>query len=64
MAYTEQDLATLDKAIATGAREVQYSDHRKVVFQNIDQMLQLRRFIERQIGLSEPPRAIIAEHQR
>lgn len=39
MAWTQDDLTTLQRAIATGVRSVTFADGRRTEYQNADQML-------------------------
>lgn len=50
MAFTVTNLADLEKAIATGARRVQYQD-REVDLRTQRDMMALRRLIRRELGL-------------
>lgn len=54
MAWTQNDLAELDKAIKSGARSVRYSD-REVTFHSLDDMLKLRAIIANEVGSTAPP---------
>ena len=55
MAYTQEDLDKIKAAIASGAKEVQYSD-KKVVYQTTENMLIAQREIENELGLTEQPK--------
>ncbi len=50
MAFTVTNLADLEKAIATGARRVQYQD-REVDLRTQRDMMALRRLIRKELGL-------------
>jgi hypothetical protein len=50
MAYTQADLDFLENVIAQGAQSIQYQD-RKLVCRSLGEMLRLREFIRRQLGL-------------
>lgn len=52
MAFTVTNLADLEKAIATGARRVQYQD-REVDLRTQRDMMALRRLIRRELGLDK-----------
>lgn len=50
MAWTQDDLDKLEKAIALGVRRVEYSD-KKVEYNSIDDMLKARDLIRNDLGL-------------
>lgn len=50
MAYTEQQLADLDAAIAQGALTVKYAD-KQVTYRSLDEMLRLRDLMRGELGL-------------
>jgi hypothetical protein len=50
MAWTQEDLTTLDAAIASGAMRVKYKD-REVTYRSQAEMLQARSMIRRELGL-------------
>lgn len=55
MAFTTAQLASLEKAIAQGARRVRYQTEdgeRQVDYQSLDQMLRVRRIMRKALGLS------------
>lgn len=54
MAYTQDDLTKLQKAISKGAAEVQL-DGERVRFRSLDEMLRLERKIQAELGVSERP---------
>lgn len=41
MSWTQNDLATLERAVATGARKVRYADGREVTYHSLKEMLAL-----------------------
>lgn len=53
MAYTQDDLTRLDKAIAEGSLEVSYGDKR-VKYRSLDEMLRIRDLIRNELGLTAP----------
>ena len=55
VAWTQQDLDRLDKAIATGAREVQFRDQR-TVFRSLREMKELRADIARTLAVGQGKR--------
>jgi hypothetical protein len=54
--YTQADLDSLDRAIATGQLSVQFGD-RRIQYRTMDEMLQARRHIESQLS-SAPKRSV------
>lgn len=50
MAFTQQQLDTLDAAIAQGVRVVKYAD-KTVEYQSLDDMLKVRRLMAAELGL-------------
>jgi len=57
MAYTQEDLARLQAAIAKGVSEVQMGGER-VKFRSLDEMLRTERRIKSNLGLSGPVRRL------
>ena len=51
MAWTTEDLATLEAVIASGARIVRYGD-KEITYQTLDQMRALRREMQVELGIS------------
>ena len=51
MAWTNEDLVKLEKAIATGARSVEYTTG-KVEYRSLSEMLQVRTMIRKALGLT------------
>jgi hypothetical protein len=49
MAFTESDLAAIDRAIATGERQVQFAD-RAVTYRSITELLEARAVIAAQLA--------------
>lgn len=68
MSYSQSDLDTLDAAIASGAREVEFGagpDKRKVGFRSLDEMLRTRRLIAADVSPSSvSPRVTFIQHSR
>lgn len=56
-AWTEEDLAKLEKAIATGARVVEYATG-KVEYRSLNEMNSIRRSMRRALGLTSGVRRI------
>ena len=52
---TEADLATLEKAIASGVLVVKYTD-KEIRYRSIDDMIKARDFTRRKLGLETLPR--------
>jgi hypothetical protein len=50
MAWSQNDLTVLEKAIATGATSVQYAD-KKVDYRSLAEMMELRDNIRGELGL-------------
>lgn len=68
MAFTQQDLDALERAIALGARRVKYQDpaggmHDKE-YSSLDEMLRVRGMIRAELGYSGPPSVTVARHDR
>lgn len=55
MNWTPEDLAALDKAIASGAKRIEYKDH-VVEYKSLAEMLAARKIIEAQLSLVVIPR--------
>jgi hypothetical protein len=51
MAYTTDNLAAIEKAIAEGTLEVSYGDKR-VKYRSLSEMLQIRDLIRNELGLT------------
>lgn len=51
MAYTEQDLIILEKAIAQGATKVKYGD-KEVEYRSLTEMYQIRENMKDELGLN------------
>ena len=65
MAWTQADLDALNRAIATGAREVEFADGRKVAYRSLADMRSIRDEIAVAVGAAAPrPRVTFAEHCR
>ena len=64
MAFSQSDLDALDKAIATGAMEVRYSDGRQVRYRSLAELRNIRDQIRTELGLGTAPRVTLAEHKR
>lgn len=66
LTWTPADLAALDKAIATGATKVRFSDNREVVYRSLAEMLSIRRVIDEALNGSANAalRVTFVEHSR
>lgn len=67
MAFTLDDIATLKKAIATGARKVVYrssGEEREVIYRDLAEMERSLQLMEDDLGLSGRSRTTIARHNR
>lgn len=58
--YTQEDYNELKRAIATGAREVYYSDKR-VVFRTLGEMRDILAEMEKELGISQRATRVLAE---
>lgn len=56
MAYTTQQLATIEEAIASGTLRVEI-DGRVVVYQSLDALIKLRDQMKAELGVSTPASA-------
>ena len=54
MAFTAQDLATLERAIASGVQQVKYAD-RVITYQDMGAMRTARAEMARELGISLGP---------
>jgi hypothetical protein len=59
MAFTEDDLETLDSAIKRGVRTVTTSDGKSVTYGSVDEMLRIRRLMQSELAGSS---AVPASH--
>lgn len=66
MAFTQEDLATLNEAISTGAQTVRYGD-RTVTYHSMKEMLLLRNTMKAEIeaatGVTKPRRRTFRVYQ-
>lgn len=53
MAFTQEQLDTLDAAIASGSKRVKYAD-KEVEYQSLDDMLRVRDLMAQELGLVSP----------
>lgn len=68
MAWTQEELDALDRAIAQGLTRVRYQDpagglHEKQ-YSSLDDMLRVRGMIRAELGYSGPPSVTVARHDR
>ncbi|WP_375455725.1 phage head-tail joining protein [uncultured Methylobacterium sp.] len=63
--WTSADLASLDKAIATGATKVRFADNREVTYRSLADMRSIRKEIVEALTGSVPiARTTFVEHSR
>jgi len=53
MAWSSDDLADLEAAIAQGAMVVKYTD-KTVQYRSLDEMMRIRDLMRKELGLSDP----------
>lgn len=58
MAWTQDDLTEINKAIATGARRVRFQTH-EVEYRSLDEMMRVRDAILEQVNSSAPSTGIL-----
>lgn len=51
MAYTSEQLSTLESAIAQGVTKVKYAD-KEVEYRSLDDMIRLRNLMRQELGMS------------
>lgn len=61
--WTLSDLHAIEKAIATGALTVRYSD-KTVTYRSIDELLKARNVIAQALGLSGQTKRVFMEHSK
>lgn len=54
MAFTSADIATLDRAIASGTLKVRFDSGREVTYRSLDELLRARAFALGQIEVADP----------
>lgn len=61
--FTQADVDTLKAAIATGALEVQYADHRRVTYRSLREMREILRMMQDEVTSAASPtsRSFVAE---
>lgn len=64
MAFTTDDLDAIDRAIATGTREVSFEDGRRVQYNSLDELLRARDYISNKLGISAGRQRIYMKHDR
>ena len=62
MAWTQDDLTRLDRAIRSGALRVGYADGKSVTYRSLDEMFALREAMQNElgVGLQRPQRKVYA----
>ena len=61
--YTMEMYNALVQAIATGAKEVKYHD-KWVIYRDLDEMLNIKAQMERELGIDKSPKRRYAEHSK
>ena len=61
--WTTDDLAAIEKAIASGALKVEYND-RTVTYRSINELKQARELIKRCLGLSKRGGRLLCESSK
>lgn len=56
MAFTQDDLDRIERAIARGERSVRYSDGRSVEYRSMDDLMVARGEIQRALAVATKPR--------
>jgi hypothetical protein len=67
VAFTLDDIATLKRAIATGARKVVYrssGEEREVIYRDLSEMRTALDMMEDELGFNARARTTIARHNR
>lgn len=54
-AFSQADLDRIKRAQASGALVVRYGDGRQVTFRSMEELVQARAIIERELGISSSP---------
>jgi hypothetical protein len=63
MAWTQDDLASINEALATGAKRVRFQTH-EVEYQSVSDMLKIRDLIKQELqGVATVGGAIYAEYE-
>lgn len=57
MAYSQQDVDALKAAIASGARDVQYSDNSRITYRSLDEMREILAGMEAEVAGASVSRA-------
>lgn len=63
MAWTESDLAEIEKAIKSGAKRVRYQD-KEVEYQSLAEMIQVRDLIRVELGQVPRTRRVLANFNK
>lgn len=64
MAWTNQDIVTLEAAIASGTRKIRFADGREITYHSLQEMLQLLDRLKGEVGARQPPRVSLAKFTR
>jgi hypothetical protein len=62
--FSDEDLKRLDRAIATGTRQVTFSDGREVEFSSFAELVQRRNFIARQLAEDAGRQRLLTEYEK
>ena len=61
--FNKEDLFQLEQAIAKGVRTVSYTD-RSVTYHSMDEMIRLREYIARKLGIERPQLRFVAQYEK
>lgn len=67
MAFTQTDIDTLKRAIATGARRVRYEsagEIREVMYRSHEEMMSVLAMMEREVNSGSKARSVLVRHDR
>lgn len=63
-AFSTADLDRIKRAIASGALEVRYADGRQVKYRSMDELVQARAAIERELAADRAPLRKVMAHSK
>lgn len=64
MAFTQDDLDRLDKAIAQGVLSLSFADGRSVTFSSFKELIERRNFVAQQLGQTAGRQRIFTEYTK
>jgi hypothetical protein len=64
MAYTEADLATLQRALVSGSKKVRFSDGREVEYRSLEEIKEIIRMVQEELSGLRKPRVSLAKFTR